>query len=141
MRRYYIVAVHYHGEGFAIIGLLERSGTTHQHVENDAKAPNVNRRSVVGIAEKDFRCRIGKRATAGEESLARVEFVGEPKVGQLDHPQLFEEDHILRFQVTMDNVELVTVLDGSDDLERNTDNMEKCENMYLTKIFPGPILL
>ena len=116
MRRYYIVAVHYHGEGFAIIGLLERGGTTHQHVENDAKAPNVNRRSVIGIAEKDFRCRIGKRATAGQESLTRVEFVGKPKVSQLDHAQLFKEDHILRFQIPMNNMELVTVLDGSDNL-------------------------
>ena len=116
MRRYYIVAVHYHGEGFAIVGFLERSGPTDQHVENHPKTPDVNCWSIVGVPKENFWGRICQRATAGEESLARVKFVGEPKVGQLDHAQLFKEDHIFRFQIPVDNMELVTVLDGCDNL-------------------------
>ena len=48
--------------------------------------------------------------------MARVEFVGEPKVGQLDHAQLFKEDHVLWFQIPMDDVKFVAVLDSSDNL-------------------------
>ena len=116
MRRYYIVAVHYHGEGFAVVGFLERSSPTDQHVENHPQTPDINCWSIVSVPKENFWCRICQGATAGEKSLTRVKFVWEPKVGQLDHAQLFKEDHILGFQIPMNNMELVTVLDGSDNL-------------------------
>ena len=97
VRRYYIVAVHYHGESFAIVGLLEWSSTADQHVENHPKTPDVNSWSIVSVSEQNFWGRVCQRATACEKSLARVKFVGEPKVGQFDHAQLFKEDHVLRF--------------------------------------------
>ena len=97
VRRYHIFAVHYHGEGFAIVGFLERGGPTDQHVENHPQTPDVDCWRIVGVPEENFRGWICQRSTACEQSLARVKFVGEPKVGQFDHAQLFKEDHVLWF--------------------------------------------
>ena len=116
VRRYNVVAVHNHGKGLAVVGLLEGGGTTDQHIQDHTQAPDVDCRSVISISEEDFWCRVRKRTAAGEKSLPRVKLVGEPEVSELDHAQLFEEDHILWLQVAMDYVQLVTVLDGSDDL-------------------------
>jgi len=58
-------------------------------------------RCVVGVAEKYFRRRIRQAAAAGLKSLAGTELVGEAEVRQLDHAELFEEDDVLRFQVSV----------------------------------------
>lgn len=36
-----VAAVHDHGEGLAVVGLLEGGVATHQHVEDDSQAPDV----------------------------------------------------------------------------------------------------
>jgi len=41
--------------------------------------------------------------------MAGNEQITEPKVGQLYHLRLIEEDHILRLQITVNHVQLMTV--------------------------------
>lgn len=41
VRRHGVFAVHDHGERLAVVGLLEGRLTAHQHVEDDAQAPDV----------------------------------------------------------------------------------------------------
>ena len=36
-----VLAVHDHGERLAVVGLLERGGTAHQHVQDDTQRPNI----------------------------------------------------------------------------------------------------
>lgn len=36
-----VAAIHDHGEGLAVVGLLEGGVATHQHVEDDSQAPDV----------------------------------------------------------------------------------------------------
>lgn len=43
VRRHGVFAVHDHGERLAVVGLLEGRLTAHQHVEDDAQAPDVCR--------------------------------------------------------------------------------------------------
>ena len=41
VRRYNVVTVHYHGQSFTVIRLLEGRGSTDQHVENNPETPDV----------------------------------------------------------------------------------------------------
>ena len=43
-----IVAVHNHGQSLAIIGLLEGSGATHQHVEDNSQTPDIYNTTDIG---------------------------------------------------------------------------------------------
>ena len=46
-----VLAVHDHGERLAIVGLLERRSSAHQHVQDHAERPDVWKKfSMIGIA-------------------------------------------------------------------------------------------
>ena len=76
-----------------------------------------NSRCVVRVSKEDFWSGVSQATTAGLQLLSRVELVGKPKVGKFDHPKFLEKDDIFRLEISVDDVKLVAVLDGVDNLE------------------------
>ena len=93
--------------------------SAYEHVEDDAQGPDIDSGGVVGIAEEDLGRRIGQGSARSLQLLARIVFVGEAEVGEFDHAQFLEEDHVLRFEIAVDDVQLVAVGYGVHHLQFN----------------------
>lgn len=91
---------------------LKRWVSTDKHVEDDSERPNVDGRSVVRITQQDLWSRVSQRAARGLQLLTRIVLVGEAEIGQLDHAQLLEKNHILRLQVAVYHMQLVAIRYG-----------------------------
>ena len=66
-------------------------------------------RSIVRVAQQYFWSRVRKWATRRLELMARNEQIAEAEVGQLHRLGFIEEDNVLGFQVSMNDMQLVTV--------------------------------
>lgn len=85
-------------------------------MENYCRAyPDVNFRSYVVLAPKDFGGRVGGTSAPGTESLARGEAIAEPEIGNFD-VHLGVEEQILGLEIAMRDSFGVTVLHGRQNL-------------------------
>ncbi|KAG8143805.1 hypothetical protein E2320_000966 [Naja naja] len=69
-------------------------------------------RGIILLAQQDLGGRVGEGAAAGGQHGARLEAATEAKVGELDHPLVLEEEHVLGLEVAVHDMQAVAVGDG-----------------------------
>lgn len=80
-------------------------------------ASHTDGRCIVGITQEYFRCRVGQRPARGVQFMTGHKTVTESEIGQLDLLRLVEEDDVFRFEISVDDVKLMAVTDGINNLQ------------------------
>uniref|UniRef100_A0A5F8GE35 Uncharacterized protein n=1 Tax=Monodelphis domestica TaxID=13616 RepID=A0A5F8GE35_MONDO len=98
------------------VGVVVGHGAAHHDVENHAQAPDVVHLGLVGDALEHLGGRVGRRPAEGLAEhdppvVVPEAAFGEPEVGQLD-VEVFVEEEVLALEVSVDDVQVVAVLDG-----------------------------
>ena len=97
------------------IVVLERQPTAEHHVQNDTAAPYINLWASIQSTADDFRCSIVGTTAARLEEVAVLDLVRETEVGNLD-VQVVVKQHILWLQVSVDDLQMMTILNSRDEL-------------------------
>jgi hypothetical protein len=95
--------------------IFERKPTAEHDIENNTSTPNVDLRPCIQAASNDLGGGIIGTATACLEKIPVLDFVGETEIGDLN-VEIIIEKHVLRFQVAMDDLETMRVLDTRNEL-------------------------
>ena len=106
---------------FRICGIVVEWEIAGQHrIQNNATGPDVDcRADVEALADDELGSCITGAAAAGLHQVIgpMLETVGEPKVGD-DHVPVSIEEEVLEFEVTMDDLFLMKVPDGRNELSK-----------------------
>ena len=117
------MCVHDVGQSLAGPSRREWGPSSYQHEEDDSKTPHINFRRVIGITEKDLWGRVLERTTRRLDHFPGKKRSGQAKVGELDSlhvpPPTRAEDEVLWFEVPVNHVQLVAVLDGGHGLSED----------------------
>lgn len=97
--------------------VVERHLSADKHVKHDAKTPYVHLWARVDLRVQELRSGEIKGATEGGKMRKRFEEVREAEIDDLDVPRLRNED-IFDFEIPMDDVIAMAVVEGAADLSR-----------------------
>jgi len=91
--------------------IFERKSTAKHDIKNNTSTPDVDLRPCIQTTSNDLGSGIIGTATTCLEKIPVPDLIGEAKIGDFNI-EIIIEKYILRFQVTMDDLEAMRVLDA-----------------------------
>jgi hypothetical protein len=91
--------------------IFERKSTAKHDIKNNTSTPDVDLGPCIQTTSNDLGSGIIGTATTCLEKIPVLDLIGEAKIGDFNIEIIIEE-HILRFQITMDDLEAMRVLDA-----------------------------
>lgn len=109
------------------VGVIERKAATKKRKEDDTATPDVTGSTLVPLAADDLGTGVVGRTTAGLEHLFGRLKRSHTKVGNLDDLLGLVKKQILGLEITMADVEAVTVVHAEDDLSEVAAGVSRSE--------------
>jgi hypothetical protein len=97
-------------EGLDVI-IFERKSTAKHDIKNNTSTPDVDLRPCIQTTSNDLGSGIIGTATTCLEKIPVLDLIGEAKISDFN-VEIVIEEHILGFQITMDDLEAMRVLDA-----------------------------
>lgn len=94
---------------------LKRKRAAYHSIEDDSQGPNVSNKSIVSLTCNHLRRRIARTSTSSREQPPIHHIIRQSKIYHLDVVIRIQK-YVLRFEVTMRNVQPMKVLNGIEDL-------------------------
>jgi len=101
-------------EGLDVI-IFERKSTGEHDIKNNTSTPDVDLRPCIQTTSNDLGSGIIGTTAACLEKIPVLDFIGEAKISDFNIEIIIEE-HVLRFQIAMDNLEAMRVFDARNEL-------------------------
>lgn len=120
--RHLVLSLLRSGHHYTEVRVIKWKGRGKHGIENDTHAPNIGPVATILPVLQQFRCRI-MRTSTGSGKLMSVGLVesSHAKVGNLDL-KISGDQYVFRLQVSMADVERVTVRDGANHLAEKIDS-------------------
>lgn len=88
-----------------------------QLVQEDSQTPNIHSKSLLLLLE-ELRREVFSRSAHSRSRVLRVHFAGKSEISEF-RVVLLVEQHVFQFDISVQNVERMEILDGLAELEKN----------------------